>query len=59
MIDFDIYIPNPAVEKFLEQFKARLKKNCPTTKVYISTASHNDYWLQKLYSIYNNTKLME
>jgi hypothetical protein len=59
MIDLDIYCPNIAVEKFLEQLKVRLKKDCPTTTVYISTANPYNSWLQKLYKFYYNTESME
>jgi len=59
MIDLDIYRPNQVVEEFLQSLKVKLNKDYPTTKVYISTASPYNNWLQKLYTFYNNTELME
>lgn len=59
MIDLDVYYPNEAVEEFLESLKVKLKKDHPSIKVYISTASPYNNWLQKLYNFYNNTELME
>lgn len=59
MIDLDIYRPNREVEGFLEYLKVKLKKDYPSIKVYISTLNPYNSWLQKLYSIYNNTELME
>ena len=57
MIDLDIYIQNPEVENFLEQLKSGFKKDNHTIKIYISTASQNDNWLQKLYTIYNEDEV--
>lgn len=59
MIDFDIYRPNREVEEFLEYLKVKLKNNNPSIKVYISTSSPYNNWLQKLYNFYNNTELTE
>lgn len=59
MIDLDVYAPNPVVEKFLQSLKVRLNKDYPTTTVYISTASQDNYWLRELYNKFNNTELME
>ena len=56
MIDLDIYRPNQFVEEFLKSLKVRLKKDYSHIKVYVSTASHDNYWLKKLY---NDTELME
>lgn len=56
MIDQDIYYTNPKVEAFLQLLKVQLNQDCHTTKVYISTASHDNPWLRLLY---NNTKLTE
>ena len=59
MIDYDIYCPNADVERLLESFNLNIKKEYPSIKYYISTASSYNDWLEKLYSFYNNTNLME
>ena len=59
MIDRDLYCTNQLVEEFLESLKVKFKKDYPSTKIYISTASQDNYWFKKLYSFYNNTELME
>lgn len=59
MIDKDIYFTNPYVEELLKQFKAKVKKDYCPIKIYISTASQDNYLFKKLYSFYNNTELME
>jgi hypothetical protein len=59
MFDRDIYYTNQNVEEFLESLKLKLRKDYSPIKVYISTASPYNSWLQKLYNIYNNTELME
>jgi hypothetical protein len=53
MIDLDIYYPNKTVEDFLQNIKIQLNRDCPTVKVYISTANPYQHW------IINNTNLME
>lgn len=53
MIDLDIYRPNQYVEEFLESLRVRLKKDYAPIKVYISTASHDNHWIQNLYTFYN------
>lgn len=53
MVDRDIYYVDPAVEEFLQLTAARLRKDYPTTKVYISTANPYNHWLEKLYNFYN------
>lgn len=57
MIDLDIYLYSPVVEEILH--KVNVNKHYPPVKIYISTASQGNYWLQKLYTFYNNTNLME
>lgn len=59
MIDLDIYYPNQTVEDFLDSLKPKFIKDFSPIKVYISTASPYNHWLQKLYTFYNNTELME
>lgn len=59
MIDLDIYLYSPVAEEILQSFKANVNKHYHPIKIYISTASHGDDWLQKLYIFYNNTNLME
>ena len=56
MIDFDIYVPSQRVENLMQSLRMRIGKDYHTTKVYISTASHNDNWIRKMF---NNTKLTE
>jgi hypothetical protein len=56
MIDFDIYVPSPRVENFLQLLRIKLNKDYPTTNVYISSAGYNDNWIRK---VSNNTELME
>lgn len=59
MFDRDIYYTNQNVEDFLESFRVKLGKDYSPIKVYISTVSPHNSWLQKQYVFYNNTELME
>ena len=46
MIDLDIYCPSTKVEMFMQQLKAQLNRDYPTTKVYISTVNPYNHWLK-------------
>lgn len=59
MFDRDIYYTNQNIEDFLESLHVKRSKDYSPIKVYISTASPHNHWLQKLYNFYNNTDLME
>ena len=59
MIDLDIYYPNAQVEMLMQQLNERLNRDCPTTKVYISTANPYNHWLKKSYIIYNEKEQQE
>jgi hypothetical protein len=59
VIDIDLYNTNQSVEELLESLKLNLRKDYSPIKVYVSTASPYEHWLQKLYNIYNSTNLME
>ena len=58
MVDLDLYCPSERVEKLLEQLKIKLNKDYPRTKIYISSASLDSHWLQKIYNFYNKEEVV-